>query len=73
MPGVLKGFEESLRVVQEFQLQELRKAAAVRRELSRWNAQTLYQACRQAYGRLKYSDRAGAMRALKRALDQRKS
>jgi len=72
MPGVLKGFAETLRIVQEYQREELNKAVSERRPLSRWTAMKLFLACRRAYGRLRYSDRVGAMRALKRALDRTK-
>ena len=71
-PGVLKGFEESLRIVEEFHRQELCKTVTERRAMTRWSAVDLYRACRRAYGRLRYSDRIGAIRALKRALDQTK-
>jgi len=73
MPGVLKGFEETLRIVRDFQKQELKKTTVERRMLTRFSAVYLYRACRQAYGRLKQSDREGAIRALKRALDKTKS
>ena len=73
MPGVLKGFAETLRIIQEYQREELNKAVMERRPLSRWTAMKLFLACRRAYGRLKYSDRAGAMRALKRAIERTKA
>ena len=69
VPGILKGFKETLRIVEEYHRQEIRKTLADRRMHSRFNAVTLYRACHRAYGRLKYSDRAGAIRALKRALE----
>jgi len=70
--GVVRGFKETLRVVGDFHREQLHKEIAERRMLSRWNAVTLYRACRRAYGRLKYSDRDGAIRALKHALDKTK-
>ena len=71
MPGVLKGLKEALRIVEESQRQNLRQNCSDRKTFSRWSAVHLYRACRQAYGRLAYSDRPGAMRALKKALDQK--
>jgi hypothetical protein len=69
--GVLKGFKETLRIMREFQVEQLRKDMAERKMVSRWNGVSLYRACRQAYGRLKYSDRDGALRALKRVLNEK--
>jgi len=73
MSGVLKGFEETLRIVEEYHRQEVMKSMADRQMHSRSNAVTLYRACQHAYSRLKYSDRAGAIRALQRALEEIKS
>jgi hypothetical protein len=70
VPGVLKGFKETLRILEQYQKEELNKAVNERHPLSRWTAIKLYHACRQAYGRLRYSDRRGAMKALKRAMDR---
>jgi len=72
MPGVVKGFEETLRIVREHQKEELLKVTDERRPLSRWSAIILYRACVQAYGRLKHSDRMGAIRALTRAIEKTK-
>jgi len=69
-PGVLRGFKETLRIIREYQREQLCKDKAERRMVSRWKGVTLYRACRQAYGRLKYSDRVGALRALKRVLNK---
>src|SRR5580693_4632149 len=70
MQGVLRGFSETLRIIQEYQKEELNKASTERRPLSRWTAIKLLLVCRRAYSRLKYSDRAGAMKALKKAIDR---
>ncbi len=72
MPGVIKGLKEALRIIETYQRQEVRKVLVERRLASRWHAVTLYRACHQAYGRLRYSDREGALRALRRALDKTK-
>jgi hypothetical protein len=69
-PGVLRGFKETLRIIGEMQREQVCKDITERRMVSRWNGVALYRACRQAYGRLKYSDRKGALRALQRALKQ---
>lgn len=73
MPGILKGLEEALKIVEELHRQKILKICETRRPLTRWSAVDLYHACEHAYGRLLYSDRSGAMRALKRALDKNKS
>ena len=73
LPGVLRGFKESLRIVGDFHRETLHEEISERRTASHWDAVALYRACRQAYGRLKYSDRDGAIRALKRALEKTKS
>lgn len=70
VPGVLKGFEETLRVLRDYQKQELEKVVTERRKLTRFSSVDLYRACLQAYGRLKQSDRQGAIRALERALEK---
>lgn len=72
MPGVIKGLKEAMQILETQQRQQVRKKLVERRLMSRWHAVTLYRACTQAYGRLKYSDRQGAIRALKRALEKTK-
>ena len=67
--GVLRGLAEALKIVQQAQREDVQKAQAQRRPLSRWTGMKLYKACRQAYGRLLEGDRPHAMRILRRALD----
>jgi hypothetical protein len=70
LPGVVRGLAEALRIVKEFQKENLCQTNAARRPFTRANAVLFYRACRRAYGRLKQSDRTGAMRALKTVLDK---
>jgi len=69
MRGVVRGFSEALRIVQNQQREDLCRTAAARRPFTRSSAVLFHQACTTAYGRLKYSDRIGAMKALKKVLD----
>ena len=71
MRGVIRGISEALRIVQTLQREDLCRTAAARRPFSRSSAVLFYQACTTAYGRLKYSDRTGAMKVLKKVLDQK--
>src|SRR5262245_55778834 len=57
MPGVIKGFSETLRILQEFQSQDVIEKLQSRHALPRWKAEQFRKACNQAYGRLKYGDR----------------
>jgi hypothetical protein len=66
--GVKRGYQETLRIVHQYQHEEVEKACLARQPLSRWNAILLYRACRLALQRLRMSDRAGAMHTLERAL-----
>lgn len=70
LPGVLQGFKETKKVLQDCHREELLKRREGRQPLSRWNAVILYRACQQAFQRLKQSDRPSAMRILQRALAQ---
>ena len=68
--GVLRGFIEARRIIEQYHQEELNKALAGRRPRARWTAGQLLTACRRAYNRLKYSDRKGALAALKTVLDK---
>ena len=71
LQGVVWGFNETLRIVTQFQKEEHRRITEDRKLSPRAGAALFYRACVQAYGRLKQSDRIGAMRILKRAIDRR--
>lgn len=66
--GVLRGLLEALKIIEGAQIEDICTVKAARRPLTRWNGIRLYNACRQAYGRLKESDRRGAMRILQAAI-----
>ena len=66
--GVRRGFHEALRIIHEQHLEDIRAKPLNRLPLSRWSAVVLYRACHQAFGRLRLSDRVGAMNILKRAM-----
>src|SRR5580698_8672375 len=67
--GVLHGLREALHIILQSQHEDIQRAKAERRPLSRWTGLQLYRACEHAYKRLKESDRVGAMRILRHVME----
>lgn len=73
LEGVRRGFQETMRIIRELHEEDLQVVRRTRQPLTRWNAIILYRACQGAYRRLVLSDRLGAMKILRRALDKVKT
>jgi len=67
--GVMRGLLDALHIVQDTQREDIAKAKALRRPMTRWTGIQLYRACRQALGRLKEGDRPQAMKILQNAIN----